>query len=108
MNDVGKIDPRELRERLLKIAETVAHDRRLDIGDAALRTLSDQVAQARFCVSDDDSQLDYQAVCLVECLRAIVHARTDRDEAKEGRALCYLNSFVGFMRSDANPARRAS
>lgn len=103
-----RIDPRELRERLLAIAETVAHDRRLDISDAALRTLSDQVAQARFCVSDEESGLDYQAVCLVECLRAVAHARTDRDERKESRAICYLNSFIGFMRSDAPTQRRVS
>lgn len=103
-----RIDPHELRERLLAIAEKVAHDRQINISDAALRTLSDQVAQARFCISDDDSRLDYQAVCLIECLRAVAHGRSDRDEAKEGRALCYLNSFVGFMRSDAVPARGAS
>lgn len=102
-----RIDPRELRERLLAIAENIAQDRRLDISDAALRELADQVALARFGLSDEESLLDYQAVCLVECLRAVAHARTDRDAAKESRAVCYLNSFVGFMRSDA-PHRRVS
>jgi hypothetical protein len=96
----GDVEPQELLQRLLKIGESMVHDRRLQIGDAAIRTLRDQVTYARLRPCEDKALIDYQAANLVECIAAIAYARSERDIDSEDRAICYTNSLLGFMHGD--------
>lgn len=95
-----------LTEKLLRVADTIAADRTVQVSDAALRQWREEVRFERSRVVPQDMLIDYEATCLVECLAALAYARTEKDRDREGRALCYINSLRVFMRNDLARARK--
>lgn len=102
------VAPHELLRRLIAIGDSLVQDRRLQISDAAIRELRDQVALTRMRPCEDRPVIGYEAANLVECLAAIAFARSDKDTNAESRAIAYSNSLLGFMRGDLTRLERAS
>lgn len=95
-----------LTEKLLRVADTVADDRTVQISDAALRQWREEVRFERTRLTPQDALIGYEATCLTECLAALAYARTDKDADGESRALCYINTLRVFMRNDLTRAQR--
>ncbi|EKS26707.1 hypothetical protein [Afipia felis] len=102
------VAPQELLRRLILIGESLVEDRRIQLSDAAIRELREQVAITRMRPSEDAPVIGYEAANLVECLAAIAFARSDKDEKAESRVIAYSNSLLGFMRGDLTKLERAS
>ncbi|OKO68203.1 hypothetical protein AC629_42290 [Bradyrhizobium sp. NAS80.1] len=94
-----------LLDRLCLIADNLVETRRLQIGDAAIRTLRDEVQMRRFTPAEENV-IGYEATCLIECIAALAFARTDQNKEGEERAVMYLNVLRQFCRLDLNAARR--
>lgn len=78
----------------------------VNISDAALRQLKDEIRHASLHTSDNGIPIDYEARCLVDCLAELAYARTDGDGQREERALFHVNRFREFVRGDLNRAAR--
>lgn len=97
----------DLIERLLKIAEQIATNRVLQISDAALRELKEEVRSLRLNMRIEPNLVDYEAAFLIESIAAVAYARTDRDADRESRAIMYINCLRPFMQADLAAANRA-
>jgi len=97
----------DLIERLLKIAETMVESRAVQISDAALRQLKEEVRQQRMNFSDEPCLAGYEASFLVECIAELAFARSDRSPQREQRATMYINCVRPFMQGDLLATRRA-
>jgi hypothetical protein len=98
--------PLELVTRLVDVADAMVEPRPPDISDSYLRSLKEQVHEARMRIAETDFAVDYEASCLIDCIAALAYARSARDKHGEERALMYLNSFRTFLRMDVNRAMR--
>lgn len=96
----------ELVNRLVNVADTLVDDRRVQIGDLALRALKEEIKAAGMQLSESEYMVDYEARCLIDCIAELSYARTDGDKRREERALMYINSFRTFLRMDLNRAQR--
>lgn len=91
----------DLLQRLIKAAEVLTEDRRVNIGDEHLRQLKSEVAAALARpLGDAAPVIDYQAACLMQVVSEIAYARSDRGDDRESRAICYANCLLTFMRND--------
>lgn len=100
------VAPEDLLRRLVTIGESLVHDRRIQISDAAIRTLREEVAFVRYTPRETAPIIDYEAANLVECFAAIAYARSEKNEVRESRAITYANSLLHFMRSDLSGLER--
>lgn len=96
----------DLVTRLVKIAETMSEHRTVQISDASLRQLRDEVQKARMQISENEFEVDYQSTCLIECISELAYARTDGDRSREDRALLYVEMLRKFLRIDRDIAER--
>ncbi len=96
----------DLVTTLCNIADAMVESRTVQIGDAALRTLRDEVRCSRMQLSESDFAIDYEASCLIDCISELAYARTDHDRQREERALMYVNTLRTFLRIDVNNAVR--
>ncbi len=97
---------RDLITRLANIADALSADRRTQISDAAIRQLREEVETARLSLRETEFPIDYQHVCLIECIAELAYARTDKSDAREQRALMYINSLRTLIRMDLNRTER--
>lgn len=96
----------DLVTRLVKIAEALSQDRTVQISDASLRSLRDEVQKARMQICESNFEVDYQSTCLIECISELAYARTDQDRSREDRALLYIDMLRKFLRIDRDIAER--
>lgn len=98
----------EIIAALCNAADKMSESRTVNISDAALRQLKDEIAHASMQISETDASyaIDYEARCLVDCLAELAYSRTDGDQHREERALVYVNCFREFLRMDLNRAAR--
>jgi hypothetical protein len=100
--------PLDLLTRLCNIADAMVETRAVQMSDAAIRQIRDDVQYARLQPCEEKSPIDYEASCLIECIAELAYARSDRDAAREDRAKMYINTLRGFMRADLDRATRAA
>ena len=101
-------DPIELLTRLCGIAEQMTATRMMQLPRVTIEALRDEVAGARRRVAPEWDIVNYQSVCLVECLAALAYARSDEDRAAEDRARMYADDFRKFIRLDLDIAKLAA
>jgi hypothetical protein len=97
----------DLATRLVAISEALVTNRTTQIGDAAIRILTEEVRAERMRISEDKSLIGYEATCLIECIAELAYARDEKDVPREQRAVMYINCFRQFVRIDRDIAERS-
>lgn len=96
----------ELVTRLVGIADTMVDGRDTQISDIAIRTLRDEVLRGSRQLSESEFTVDYQSICLIECIAELAYARSENDTARQERATMYINTLRTFLRIDCERASR--
>jgi hypothetical protein len=98
----------DLLRRLYKIADAMVESRTVQISDASIRELREEIDSERGRLTDDKNLIGYECTCLIECIAELAYARTDQDKPREDRATMYINCFRVFLRGNHDIAARAA